>query len=93
VVRDKVHGESKMEEPSYSVPKYPVQSGTDVDKEDQMIIESMPVKSVITYPKTSELAKSGQTIKVHGHSWAGDLKVTMVEISTYYGETWENVNL
>ena len=93
MVRDNVHGGSKMEEPSYSVPKYPVQSGTDVDKEDQMIIESMPIKSVMTYPKTSALAKSGQTIKVRGHAWAGDLNVTKVEISTDYGQTWENANL
>jgi hypothetical protein len=39
------------------------------------------------------LAKSGQTIKVRGHTWAGDLKVSKVEISTYYRRTWENVNL
>ncbi len=53
----------------------------------------MPVKSVITYPKIGALAKSGQTIKVRGHTWAGDLKVSKVEISTYYRRTWENVNL
>jgi DMSO/TMAO reductase YedYZ molybdopterin-dependent catalytic subunit len=58
VVRDKVHDGPKMEAPSYSVPKHPVAPGTEVPKEDMMIIESMPVKSVITYPKTGALVKN-----------------------------------
>ncbi|MFT6997494.1 MAG: sulfite oxidase [Cryomorphaceae bacterium] len=93
VVRDKVHDGPKMEAPSYSVPKHPVAPGTEVPKEDMMIIESMPVKSVITYPKTGALVKNGQEIKVRGHAWAGDLKVAKVEISTDYGQAWESVNL
>jgi len=93
VVRNKVHDGPKMEAPSYSVPKNPVAPGTEVAKEDMMIIESMPVKSVITYPKTGAMVKSGQEIKVRGHAWAGDLKVAKVEISTDYGQTWEGASL
>lgn len=93
VVRDQVHDGPKMEAPSYSVPKHPVVPGTEVPKSDMMIIESMPVKSVITYPKTGAIVKIGQEIKVRGHAWAGDLKVSKVELSTDYGQTWENVNL
>ncbi|HKL39376.1 MAG TPA: sulfite oxidase [Cryomorphaceae bacterium] len=93
VVRDQVHDGPKMEAPSYSVPKHPVAPGTEVPKEDMMIIESMPVKSVITYPKTGAIVKNGQEIKVRGHAWAGDLKVSKVELSTDYGQTWEKVNL
>ncbi|MCZ4409330.1 sulfite oxidase [Cryomorphaceae bacterium 1068] len=93
VVRNKIHDGPKMEAPSYSVPKNPVAPGTEVAKEDMMIIESMPVKSVITYPKTGAMVKSGQEIKVRGHAWAGDLKVAKVEISTDYGQTWEDANL
>ena len=93
VVRNKVHDGPKMEAPSYNVPKNPVAPGTEVAKEDMMIIESMPVKSVITYPKTGAMVKSGQEIKVRGHAWAGDLKVTKVEISTDYGQTWEGARL
>jgi DMSO/TMAO reductase YedYZ molybdopterin-dependent catalytic subunit len=93
VVRNKVHDGPKMEAPSYSVPKHPVPPGTEVAKEDMMIIESMPVKSVITYPKTGAMVKSGQEINVRGHAWAGDLKVVKVEISTDYGQTWEDASL
>jgi DMSO/TMAO reductase YedYZ molybdopterin-dependent catalytic subunit len=93
VVRDKVHDGPKMEAPSYSVPKNPVQPGTDVAKEDMMIIESMPVKSIITHPKTGAIVKTGQEFEVRGHAWAGDFKVAKVEISTDYGQTWEIVNL
>lgn len=93
VVRNKVHDGPKMEAPSYSVPKYPVEPGSEVALEDMMIIESMPVKSVITYPKTGAMVKSGQEFKVRGHAWAGDLKVAKVEISTDYGQTWESVAL
>lgn len=93
VVRDKVHDGPKMEAPSYSVPKYPVEPGTDVPKEDMMIIESMPVKSIITYPKTGAIVKQGQTIPIRGHAWAGDLEVQQVEISTDHGQTWTTANL
>lgn len=93
VVRNQVHDGPKMEAPSYSVPKNPVQPGSEVLKEDMMIIESMPVKSVITYPKTGAIVKSGQEIKLRGHAWAGDLKVAKVEISTDYGQTWETAIL
>jgi DMSO/TMAO reductase YedYZ molybdopterin-dependent catalytic subunit len=93
VVRDKVHDGPKMEAPSYQVPKYPVQPGAEVAPEDMVIIESMPVKSIITYPKTGALVKKGQRFEVRGHAWAGDLKVKTVEISTDYGQTWKPAQL
>jgi DMSO/TMAO reductase YedYZ molybdopterin-dependent catalytic subunit len=93
VVRNKVHDGPKMESPSYRVPKYPVKPGSKVPDEDMMIIESMPVKSVITYPKTGAVVKPGQTFEVRGHAWAGDLTVGKVEISLDFGQTWQEANL
>jgi DMSO/TMAO reductase YedYZ molybdopterin-dependent catalytic subunit len=93
VVRNKVHDGPKMESPSYRVPKYPVEPGTKVPDEDMMIIESMPVKSIITSPKTGALVKPEQAFTVRGHAWAGDLKVAKVEISTDYGQTWKEVTV
>jgi len=93
VVRNQVHDGPKMESPSYRVPKYPIEPGTKVPDEDMMIIESMPVKSVITYPKSGAIVKPGQKFEVRGHAWAGDLAVSLVEISTDYGQTWEKANL
>lgn len=93
VVRNKVHDGPKMESPSYRVPKYPVEPGQTVPDEDMMIIESMPVKSIITYPKTGAMVKPGQEFEVRGHAWAGELEVAKVEISTDYGQTWKEAKL
>ncbi|MEL6588959.1 MAG: molybdopterin-dependent oxidoreductase, partial [Bacteroidota bacterium] len=51
-VRNQVHDGPKMTGQSYRVPKNPVPPGTKVSDEDMKIIESMPVKSLITYPRT-----------------------------------------
>jgi len=93
VVRNQVHDGPKMESPSYRVPKYPVEPGQTVPDEDMMIIESMPVKSIITYPKTGAMVKPGQEFEVRGHAWAGELEVAKVEISTDYGQTWKEAKL
>ena len=93
VVRNQVHDGPKMESPSYRVPKYPVEPGTKVPDEDMMIIESMPVKSIITYPKSGAIVKPGQEFTVRGHAWAVDLEVSMVEVSTDYGQTWTEVQV
>ena len=93
VVRNQVHDGPKMESPSYRVPKYPAEPGQKVPDEDMMIIESMPVKSIITYPKTGAMVKPGQAFEVRGHAWAGELEVARVEISTDYGKTWQEAKL
>lgn len=92
-VRDRVHDGPKMEAPSYRVPKYPVEPGAQVPDEDMVIIESMPVKSIITYPKTGAVVKPGQRVKLRGKAWAGDLKVEKVEVSKDHGKTWQEAEL
>lgn len=92
-VRNIVHDGPKMEAPSYRVPKYPVAPGTEVPAEDMKIIESMPVKSLITYPKTGAMVKPGQRFEVRGHAWAGDLEVKEMHISTDFGATWQKAEL
>jgi len=47
-VRDKVHDGPKMTGDSYKVPIEPVEPGTEVPEEKLRIIESMPVKSLIS---------------------------------------------
>jgi hypothetical protein len=49
-VRDQVHDGEKMGGDCYQVPRYPVAPGAEVPKEDFVIIESVPVKSIITFP-------------------------------------------
>lgn len=92
-IRDKVHDGMKMEGYSYRVPKYPVAPGTKVPEEDMKIIESMPVKSLITYPKTGAIVKGNRTFEVRGHAWAGDLSVKEVFVSIDFGSTWKKCSL
>lgn len=92
-IRDKVHDGPKMEGQSYRIPKYPVPPGTKVPDEDMKIIESMPVKSIITYPKTGVVVGKGQAFEVRGHAWAGDLSVKSVMVSIDFGVTWQKCEL
>ncbi|QMU60173.1 MAG: molybdopterin-dependent oxidoreductase [Gammaproteobacteria bacterium] len=93
VVRDQVHDGKKMEAPSYRVPKVPVAPGTEVPKEDMQIIESMPVKSLVTFPKSGISHKLAKPLAVRGHAWAGDFQVAKVEVSNDFGATWKMVML
>jgi sulfite oxidase len=93
VIRNQVHDGPKMTGMSYRVPGYPVAPGTNVPKEDMVIIESMPVKSLVTYPKTGTVASLGDTIEVRGHAWAGDLAVKSVDVSIDFGSTWQPCSL
>ncbi|MDG1476993.1 MAG: molybdopterin-dependent oxidoreductase, partial [Vicingaceae bacterium] len=93
VVRNKVHDGPKMGGNSYRIPKYPVAPGTKVPEEDMEIIEEMPVKSLITYPKTGALIKGDKSFEIRGHAWAGDLTIAQVHISLDYGATWRLCDL
>jgi DMSO/TMAO reductase YedYZ molybdopterin-dependent catalytic subunit len=91
-VRDQVHDGAKMTGTSYRVPAYNVAPGTDVPKEDWVIIESMPVKSLITFPETGAAVTSLAT-EIRGHAWAGDNKVESLDISIDFGATWQPAEL
>jgi DMSO/TMAO reductase YedYZ molybdopterin-dependent catalytic subunit len=93
VIRDKVHDGTKMQGTAYRVPCDPVAPGTKVSDDDMCIIESMPVKSLITYPKTGAMVTSGQKIKIRGHAWAGERAVKVVMWSVDFGKTWHPCQL
>ena len=92
-VRDKVHDGEKMSGDSYRVPKFPVAPGESVKAEDMQIIESMPVKSLITYPKSGATMKLAQQLPINGHAWAGELNVAKVMYSIDFGSTWHSCTL
>ncbi len=87
-IRNKVHDGTKMVGDAYRVPCDPVAPGEKVKDEDMCIIESLPVKSLITYPKTGALINKGKSLSIRGHAWAGELEVTKMEYSTDFGSTW-----
>ena len=87
-VRDKVHDGPKMTGDAYRIPCEPVAPGEKVKAEDMCIIETMPVKSIITHPKTGAMIKKGKTLNIRGHAWAGELEVSKMEYSIDFGSTW-----
>ncbi len=90
-LRDQVHDGTKMTGKAYRVPAYPVAAGTDVPEEDFVIIERMPVKSLITFPANA--ADIGSATEVRGHAWSGDRTVEKLQISIDFGATWQMAEL
>ena len=91
-VRNKIHDGPKMGGQSYRVPCEPVAPGTEVPDEAMCIIEAMPVKSLITYPKSGVLLNK-PALALRGHAWAGDSAVAQVDVSIDFGQTWQPANL
>lgn len=92
-IRNKEHDGAKMTGTAYRVPCKPVAPGEKVLEENMCIIESMPVKSLITYPKTGAIIKKGQRLNIQGHAWAGELEVAKMEYSIDFGSTWQSCKL
>jgi len=91
-LRDVVHDGAKMTGTSYRVPNRPVAPGEEVAEEDFVIIERMPVKSLITAPASgTDLA--ARTVETRGHAWAGDRWVTRMDVSIDFGATWRAARL
>ena len=73
-LRDVEHDGQGMKGTSYRVPVVPIVPGTDHKGEGFRILESMPVKSLITSPADGTRPPAGtRELEVRGHAWAGDL--------------------
>ena len=93
VVRNRVHDGPKMTGTSYRVPCKPVAPGTTVPDDEMCIIESMPVKSLITFPKSGIEHPVDEALALRGHAWAGDAEVSDVHVSIDFGATWIKARL
>ena len=67
--------------------RYKIEPGQKVDEKDFVIIERMPVKSLITHPANG--AATGRAAQVRGHAWSGDRTVASVDLSHDFGATWK----
>jgi DMSO/TMAO reductase YedYZ molybdopterin-dependent catalytic subunit len=92
-IRNKVHDGTKMTGDAYRVPCETIAPGENVKDEDMCIIESMPVKSLITYPKSGAIIKVDRVLNIRGHAWAGELEVTKMEYSIDFGSTWKSCDI
>ena len=92
-IRDRVHDGAKMGGSSYRVPCETVAPGEKVAPEDMCIIESMPVKSLITYPKSGARIKEGRRLIIRGHAWSGEQRVSKMQYSIDFGSSWKSCSL
>lgn len=93
VVRDVIHDGPKMTGTSYRVPCKTVAPGSVVPDDQMCIIESMPVKSLVTYPQSGIEHDRESPLEIRGHAWAGDLEVSDVHVSIDFGATWQKATL
>ena len=93
LIRDRVHDGAGMAGQAYRVPCKPVAPGSVVANRDMCIIESMPVKSLITFPQSGIDYPLDKRLHVRGHAWAGDLQVNSVFTSIDFGATWQKTRL
>lgn len=93
VIRDREHDGEKMTGHSYRMPRYPVAPGTKVPAGDMAIIEAMPVKSLVTFPKSGATHPTADKLPVRGHAWVGEGAVAAVELSIDFGITWRKAAL
>ena len=92
-IRNVIHDGAKMEGQSYKVPCESVVPGAVVANADMRIIESMPVKSLLTFPKSGAMLENRLDLKVNGKAWAGERSVSTVDYSIDFGATWKSCQL
>ena len=91
-LRDRVHDGAKMTGTAYRVPDRPAAPGEQVDETAFVIIEAMPVKSLITHPATGHRT-AARTLEARGHAWAGERTVSALHLSIDFGATWAEATL
>ena len=93
-IRDKEHDGPGMGGFSYRVPKTPIVPGSKGDEKDMAILESMPVRSVITFPADGARLPAGtRKLDLRGQAWAGDSDIKTVDISIDAGITWKTAKV
>jgi sulfite oxidase len=93
VVRDRVHDGEHMGESSYRMPCEPIAPGATTPDSNMCIIESLPVKSLVTFPRSGVVQAQSERLAVRGHAWAGDRSVKSMYTSIDFGATWSEAEL
>jgi sulfite oxidase len=93
-LRDRVHDGQGMLGTSYRVAVKPMVPGSKADEGNFKILESMPVRSILTSPANGTRYPAGtKELKLRGAAWAGDFDVQRVEVSIDFGATWQRTYL
>ena len=78
--------------PAYRYPIRPVAPGMAAKPEEMEVLEGMTVKSFFAKPSEGARIKMG-SISLSGAAWAGEHRVTRVEVSTDGGANWIDAEL
>ncbi|MEE1610838.1 sulfite oxidase [Microvirga sp. CF3016] len=93
-IRDREHDGPGMTGLSYRLPVRPLPPGSDGKGVETRILESMPVRSIVTAPADGSRYPEGtRSIAVRGAAWAGDDTIARVEVSLDGGATWQEAAL
>jgi sulfite oxidase len=88
-IRDREHDGPGMTGLSYRLPVRPLPPGSDGQGVETRILESMPVRSIVTAPADGAHYPAGtRSIAVRGAAWTGDESVERVEVTIDGGATW-----
>jgi sulfite oxidase len=90
-IRNKVHDGQKMGGHDYRLPCEGIAPGETSD--NYCVMENMPVKSLITFPKSGLQHTHGKGLNVRGQAWTGTSRVQRVDLSIDFGQTWTAARL
>lgn len=94
VLRDVEHDGPGMTGTSYRVPATPMLPGSEPDGVEFLIMESMPIRSIISEPRNGTRLDAGtRELALRGAAWNGDHGIAAVHISLDFGATWQEVDL
>jgi DMSO/TMAO reductase YedYZ molybdopterin-dependent catalytic subunit len=93
-IRDKEHDGQGMLGTSYRVAIKPIVPGAKSDNANFRILESMPVRSIISNPSNgAKLAAGTREVKLRGAAWDGESDIRRVDLSVDFGATWQAAQL
>ena len=93
-IRDREHDGQGMTGTSYRVAIRPMVPGGKADDSNFRILESMPVRGIITNPENgARLPAGSRALALRGAAWAGDSGISRVDVSVDYGATWVQASL
>jgi DMSO/TMAO reductase YedYZ molybdopterin-dependent catalytic subunit len=78
---------------AYRYPKYSPAPGSAVKPEDMEVLEGMAVTSYFARPAHGSTAKKGSALRLQGVAYAGENRVSRVEVSTDGGSRWIDAKL
>lgn len=89
-VRDREHDGSGMTGTAYRLPIVPMVPGGRADEANFRVMESMPVRSVLTsHAHGTRLPAGTRALAIRGQAWAGDRAVRAVDVSIDFGASWQ----